>query len=405
MGRLEAETMLDAARRNALILSCCQGLYLSCSSVGIALSALVGATLAPTAALTTLPYSLIVLTTACTTVPISFFMAKVGRRAGFIGGAMLGGLGGAISAAGISLESFATFCIGNALMGCFQASAQYYRFAAADGVDQAFKARAVSWVMTGGVIAAVLGPTIASYSKNIFPSVLYAGSFLAIAVLALIAIVLLAQLRLPSTETNSKSGGGRPLTEIARQPAFTAAVTNSVLGYAAMSFIMTATPLAVVACGNSSDDAINVIRVHLIGMFLPSFFTGRLITRYGVGTILVVGAGLSLCCALVAILGTTLVHFWIALIALGVGWNFMYIGGTTLLTSTYRPEERAKVQATNEFLTFGTVALASLAAGGVFGRFGWSAVNFSIIPLLLFAALTVGWCITSRPGFSKASTT
>ncbi len=393
------------ARRNVLILACCQGLYLSCSSVGIALSALVGSTLAPTTALATLPYSLIVLTTACTTVPLSFFMAKIGRRPGFIVGATLGGLGGAISAAGIFTDSFVTFCIGNALMGCFQASAQYYRFAAADAADQDFKARAVSWVMTGGVIAAVLGPSIASYSKNAFPSVLYAGSFLAISVLALTTIVLLLQLRLPAVATASPTGRGRPLAVIARQPAFIAAVTNSVLGYATMSFVMTATPLAIVACGNLSDDAINVIRVHLIGMFLPSFFTGRLIARYGVATILITGSALSLLCAMVALLGTTLVHFWIALIALGVGWNFMYIGATTLLTTTYQPEERAKVQGTNEFLTFGTVALASLASGGVFGRFGWSAVNFGVIPLLLVAVFTVGWCFASQRRFSETRAT
>jgi MFS family permease len=393
--------MLDASRRNILILASCQGLYLSCASIGIALSALVGSKLAPTAALATLPYSLIVLTTACTTVPMSFLMAKVGRRTGFITGASLGGLGGGVSAVAIFSGSFVAFCIGNALMGCFQASSQYYRYAAADAAEQNVKGRAVSWVLTGGVIAAVFGPTIAAYSKDIFPREMFAGSFVAISVLAVVAITLLATLRLPDVVNVSPTKGGRPLGTIARQPAFTAAVANSVIGYAVMSFIMTATPLAVVACGNTSDAAIGVIRVHLIGMFLPSFFTGRLIARFGVSAILVTGATLSLLCATVALLGTNLPYFWLALILLGVGWNFMYIGGTTLLTSTYHPQERAKVQATNEFLTFGSVALASLASGGVFGHFGWHAVNYGVIPLLLVAILTVGWCSVSQHRLSE----
>ena len=384
--------MLVSSRRNVLILACCQGLYLSCSSVGIALSALVGSTLAPTPALATFPYSLIVLTTAFSTVPTSFVMARVGRQIGFIGGAALGGLGGAISAAGIYSSNFGAFCVGNALMGFFQASAQYYRFAAADAAEKDSKARAVSWVMTGGILAAILGPTIASYSKDFFPEELFAGSFLAISVLAVIAITLLAYLRIPEMTSSSQTEGGRPLNVIARQPAFVAAVANSVIGYASMSFIMTATPLAVVACGNPSNAAIDVIRAHLIGMFLPSLFTGRLIVRFGVASIIAIGTILSLLCAVIALLGTSLFNFWSALILLGVGWNFMYVGGTTLLTSTYYPQERAKVQATNEFVTFGAVALASLAAGGVFGRFGWQAVNYGVIPLLLVAMLSLGWC-------------
>ena len=199
--------MLDASRRNVLILASCQGLYLSCASIGIALSALVGSKLAPTAALATLPYSLIVLTTACTTVPMSFLMAKVGRRAGFITGASLGGLGGGISAVAIFSGSFVAFCIGNALMGCFQASSQYYRYAAADAAEQNVKGRAVSWVLTGGVIAAVFGPTIAAYSKDIFPREMFAGSFVAISVLAVAAITLLASLRLPDVVNASPTKG------------------------------------------------------------------------------------------------------------------------------------------------------------------------------------------------------
>jgi len=380
--------------RDILILAICQGLYLSASSVQAALSGLVGATLAPEKLLSTLPYSLITLTTATATIPASFLMARIGRRAGFMLGAMLGGLGGVISTAAIFQQSFAGFCLGNALMGCFQATAQYYRFAAADAAEPADKGRAVSWVLAGGVVAAVLGPSIAGFSKDLFAPVLFAGAYLAIAALSALTVVLLAFIAATQSSAPAATGGGRPLSVIARQPVFIAAVANSVLGYAAMSFVMTATPLAAVACGHTSDDAISIIRVHLIGMFAPSFITGRLIARYRVTRILLAGGASVLVSVLVALSGTTLVHFWLALTLVGLGWNFMYVGGTTLLTSAYRPEERAKTQGLNEFLTFGTVALASLSSGGVFTLVGWNAVNYAITPALLIAAAATLWHAT-----------
>jgi MFS family permease len=383
--------MHGRTRRNVLILAICQGLYLSAASIQAALSGLVGAMLAPEKLLATLPYSLITLTTAATTIPASFLMARLGRRAGFVAGALLGGTGGAISTVAIFQQSFAAFCLGNALMGGFQAVAQYYRFAAADAAEAPAKGRAVSWVLAGGVAAAALGPSIAGYSKDLFAPVSFAGAYLAISVLAGLSILLLAFLAIPAPSAAARTGGGRPLGAIARQPAFIAALANGVLGYATMTFVMTATPLAAVACGHSSDDAIGIIRMHLIGMFAPSFFTGTLIARYGVTRILLGGAGLLLLSAAISFSGTALYQFWIALALLGIGWNFMYVGGTTLLTTVYRPEERAKVQATNEFLTFGVVALASFSSGGVFATAGWNAVNVAILPLLLTAAAATMW--------------
>lgn len=383
--------MLGRTRRNVLILALCQGLYLSASSIQAALSGLVGASLAPQALLATLPYSLITLMTASTTIPASFLMARFGRRAGFVTGALLGGTGGAISTVAIFHQSFAGFCLGNALMGCFQAVAQYYRFAAADAAEPALKGRAVAWVLAGGVAAAVIGPTVAGFSKDLFAPVSFAGAYLAISVLAGLTILLLAFLAIPAPSKSEERRGGRPLGVIARQPAFIAALANGVLGYATMSFVMTATPLAAVACGHTSNDAIGIIRMHLIGMFAPSFFTGGLIARWGVARIMLLGAGLLLASTMVSLSGTAIWHFWIALALLGLGWNFMYVGGTTLLTTTYRPEERAKVQATNEFLTFGAVALASFSSGGVFGVAGWAAVNYTVLPLLLTAASATLW--------------
>jgi MFS family permease len=391
--------MPDRTRLNVLILSLCQALYLSASSIQVALSGLVGAMLAPDRLLATLPFSLITVLTATTTIPASFLMARLGRRAGFVLGALLGGTGGAISTIAIFRQSFVAFCVGNALMGCFQAVAQYYRFAAADAAEPAFKSRAVSWVMAGGVAAAVLGPGIAGFSKDLFAPVAFAGSYLAIVVLAGLSILLLLLLSIPAPPVAAAGQRGRTLAVIARQPAFIAAVANSVLGYAAMVFVMAATPLAAVACGHSSDDAIGIIRMHLIGMFAPSFVTGSLIARFGVTRILLIGAGLLLASVLAALSGLALYNFWAALALLGVGWNFLYVGGTTLLTSAYRPEERAKTQAANEFLTFGVVACASFASGGVMARLGWSAVNYATVPLLLTAAAATLWyaTVSGRP--------
>ena len=383
--------MPDRTRRNVLILAMCQALYLSASSIQVALSGLVGAMLAPDRLLATLPFSLITVMTASTTIPASFLMARLGRRAGFVLGALIGGSGGAISTIAIFRQSFVAFCIGNTLMGCFQAVAQYYRFAAADAAEPAFKSRAVSWVMAGGVAAALLGPGIAGFSKDLFAPAGFAGSYLAISVLAALSILLLGFLAIPAPATHAGAGGGRPLAAIARQPAFIAAVANGVLGYATMVFVMSATPLAAVACGLTSNDAIGIIRMHLIGMFAPSFVTGGLIARFGVTRILLTGAGMLLASAIVGLSGITIYHFWAALALLGVGWNFVYVGGTTLLTAAYQPEERAKTQAANEFLTFGVVALASFASGGVFAGAGWDAVNYTVLPLLLVATAATTW--------------
>lgn len=392
------------ARRNVFLLALCQALYLSASSIQAALSGLVGATLAPDIALATLPFSLITVATASTTIPASFLMARWGRRSGFVLGALLGGTGGAISTFAIFHHDFAAFCLGNALMGCFQASAQYYRFAAADIADPAFRGRAISWVLAGGVAAAFLGPQIAAFSKDLFAPVLFAGSYLAICVLAGLSIVLLSAVSLQAPAGAKNEGGGRSLAAIVRQPVFVAALANSALGYATMTFVMTATPLAAVACGHTSNDAINIIGIHLLGMFGPSFVTGSLIARFGVVRILLAGAAMLLGSAVTSLSGTSLGHFWAALALLGVGWNFMYVGGTTLLTQAYRPEERAKTQGINEFLTFGSVACASFFSGRVFAHSGWEAVNYTILPLLLTAASATLWyaLMSRRP--TSAST-
>jgi len=392
-------------RRTAFLLAICQACYLSASSIGVASSGLVGTELAPSLLLATLPYSLIATTNACVTVPASFLMARLGRRAGFVLGALIGGLGGVVSAWAIFERDFLLFCLGNALWGAFQATAQYYRFAAADAAAPAFRSRAVSYVLAGGVAAALIGPEIATRSKDLFAPVLFAGSFLAISVLAVCTILTLAFLDIPvPSRAERAQAGGRPFGEIARQPIFIAAVANGVIGYAIMSFVMTASPIAAVGCGLTPGDAAGIIRFHLIGMYVPAFFTGALIARYGTTRIALTGTVLLLLCGIVALSGTSKPHFWVALALLGFGWNFMFVAGTTMLTQAYRPEERAKVQGLNEFLIAGSSALGSLASAGVYAGFGWDGLNLAVMPfLLLCAAITVWYAMNQRAAARAAA--
>jgi predicted MFS family arabinose efflux permease len=390
--------------RTAFLLAICQACFLSASSIGVASSGLVGTELAPSLLLATLPYSLIATTNATVTVPASFLMARLGRRAGFVLGALIGGLGGVVSAWAIFERSFVLFCLGNALWGCFQATAQYYRFAAADVAAPAFRSRAVSYVLAGGVAAALIGPEIATRSKDLFAPVLFAGSFLAISVLAVCTILTLAFLDIPTpTRAERAQSGGRSFGEIARQPIFIAAVANGIIGYAIMSFVMTASPIAAVGCGLSASDAAGIIRFHLIGMFAPAFFTGALISRYGSTTIALTGTSLLLLCGIVALSGTSKPHFWVALALLGFGWNFMFVAGTTMLTQAYRPEERAKVQGLNEFLIAGSAALGSLASAGVYSGFGWDGLNLGVMPLLLVCAGITAWYGLTRRAAARAA--
>lgn len=389
--------MFDGARRPVLILSVAQALYLSTISVIFTFSGLVGAALAPTPSLATLPLALSTVVTAVTTIPVSILMARIGRRAGFQLGALVGAAGAGLAALGVAGSDFALFCFGNALIGVFQASAMYYRFAAADLVAPAFRPKAVSWVLAGGVAAALIGPEVAARTRTLAPAAEYMGAYLAAALLALLSIALLAALRAPPPEVAAPGDArGRPLLAIMRQPVFVVAAINAAAAYIVMSFVMTASPLAVVAAGHGVDAAASVTRWHLVGMFAPSFFTGGLIARFGVLRVLVAGAILLTVSLAIALGGSGLLAFQASLLFLGIGWNFLFIGGTTLLTEAYAPAERAKTQAANEFLVFGTTALATLAAGTVQTGQGWAAVNLAAVPVLLIAGFATAWLVARR---------
>ena len=382
-------------RRAARVLAVCQALYTSSVSIDLTLTGLVGYTLADDKALATLPFSLITVAAALTTVFASFLMARIGRRAGFVLGAGVGALGGAVSVWAIFHHSFWAFCAGTTTVGVFQAFAQYYRLAAADAVGMEGKSRAISTVLTGGVVAAVCGPLLAAWSKDWLAPVAFAGSYALVTGLALLSIALLALLyrdAAPVVNTVSTHEPARPLGEIVRQPIFMAALANNALGYAVMMFVMTATPIAAVACGHTIGDGAAIIQWHLVGMFAPSLFSARLIQRFGVLRVIGAGIVLSALCGVLALRSTDLPHFYAALACLGVGWNFMFVGGTTLLAQSYRPSERARTQAASEFTTFAFSALGSLFAGQLLARFGWATINAAIFPLLGAAALaTLGY--------------
>ena len=388
--------------RNARILAVCQGLYIAAISIDLTLTALTGQMLAPHPALATLPFALITVAGAAVTWYASLLMQRIGRRAGFILGSLAGAAGGLISVAAVFASDFWLFCLGTALVGVFQAFAQYYRLAAADAVPAEAKSHAISVVLTGGVIAAIAGPALAAWAKDIFPAAIFSGAYLMVALLgAASALLLLAyrdQEADDSQPADTQAAGlpARPLGEVMRQPIFVAALANNVVGSVSMMFVMTDAPLAAVACQHSIADGASIMQWHLIGMYAPAFFAGALINRLGLPRVLGMGMALNAACSLIAMQSTSLTAFHAALFCLGVGWNFMFVGGTTLLAQSYRPAERARVQGAAEMLRYATTALATLAAGPALARMGWEALNAAMLPIVGLAAVMTGWWALSR---------
>lgn len=379
-------------QRNARLLAVCQGLFIAAISIDLTLTALTGHMLAPNKALSTLPFALITVAGAVVTWFASLLMQRIGRRNGFTLGAMAGAAGGGISVWAVFHSDFWAFCVGTALVGVFQAFAQYYRLAAADAVEPAAKTRAISVVMAGGVIAAIAGPALANASRDLFAPVTFAGAYLMVALLALLSAALLwafyRDIDAPLHAGDTQAGlPARPLREVARQPIFVAALANNVVGSVSMMFIMTAAPLAAVACSHTISDGAGIMQWHLVGMYAPALFAGALIQRFGLARILWAGMLLNVASALIAMGSPSLPAFYAALFCLGVGWNFMFVGGTTLLAQSYRPAERARAQGAAEMLRYAATAMATLAAGPALDTFGWEALNAAMLPVVLAAGL------------------
>jgi MFS family permease len=384
-------------RRNILLLAFCQALLLCNGVTLIAVNGLAGLRLAPTPALATLTVTGYVIGTALTTLPASYFMRRYGRRNGFMFGGLLGILGGIISSAAVTIGSFWLLCLGTLFAGTYNAFGQQYRFAAADMATPDWKAKAISYTLAGGILGGFVGPAVGQWTRDLWATQ-FAATYAMLSVFAVIAMLIASRLRIPDMGAAGAMHGGRPWAEIARQPAFVVAVLAAALGYGTMNLLMAATPLAMDICGLPFGDAAFVLQWHVIGMYAPSFFTGGLIRRFGVLNVLLVGAALLFACIGIALSGESLMHFWWALLLLGIGWNFLYIGGTTLLTETYRPEERAKVQGSNDFFVFGIQAVSSVSAGALILGSGWSTLNQLAIPGVALTALatTILWLARRR---------
>jgi MFS family permease len=367
--------------RNISILACCQAIFICGQTSVFFVGALIGYDLADDKALATLPVTMVILGTACMTIPASFYMGRFGRRFGFMTGAVFGLAGALIAMGGILAKSFEIFCLGAFLLGCYNAFCQYYRFAVADTVPESKRAKAISWVLAGGVVAGFLGPQMVIWTKNVVPSETYFGSYIAILVIIMCSFGLVNFLKIPKLSVAEQAAPQRPLWQIMTSRKFATAAISGMIAYGIMSLLMTATPLAMVNSGMPDNDAGFVIQWHVLGMFGPSFFAGWLITKIGLYRVLTCGVVLCGLSPLIALRGFEFVNFWLALFVVGLGWNFTFVAATTLLTQVHTLSERAKVQAANDFLVFGTTATASFVSGTILHNFGWNMVNYIALPL------------------------
>jgi MFS family permease len=379
------------AKRNAVVLAVAQALAGGNNTVIVATAGIIGLVLAPDKSLATLPIAVMMFGLWFSTVPMGLLARTYGRRVALQVGTMVGALSGLICCAAVLQGSFPLLLVGTFGCGFYAAGHMSYRFASTDTASDSYKPIAISYVLAGGVAAGVIGPTIVIFTKDLWQPYLFAATFVAQAILAVLAGLALMQLKSPPPMSREEIDRGRPLGEIVWNSKFIVAVFVGVSSYTLMNLVMTSAPLAMVGCGHSVTDATLGIQWHVLGMYAPSFFTGSLIVRYGVNRIVALGLVMLAVSALVGIAGLTVMHFWISLTLLGVGWNFAFIGATTIVARSHRPEERTKVQSLNDFLVFGTMAFGSFASGMILATFGWVAVNALMFPPIIAAAALLIW--------------
>ncbi len=386
------------AARNAVVLAVAQALAGGNNTVITATTGIIGSMLAPDPALATLPVSVMVAGMWMGTLPVGALAKAFGRRFALQTGSVFGMLSGIISCIAVLRGSFAILLCGTLCGGLYAAAHQSYRFAAADTASAHFRPKAVSWVLAGGIFAAVIGSQLVIFTKDLFPAYLFAGTFLAQSACAMVAAVVLMFLNIPRPHVSHSLRDGRPLSAIVAQPKFIVAVVCGLASYAMMNMVMTSAPLAMVMCNHSVNEAALGIQWHVLGMYAPSFITGSLIIRFGVRPLMAIGLSLIVAAAAIGLLGIALWNFWLGLAVLGVGWNFAFISATTLVTECHDPHERNKVQAFNDFLIFGTMAVGSFSSGALLARYGWTAVNEVVFPVVLIAALLLAWgSLVRRP--------
>ena len=397
-----AEPVADAlagdrlARRNALVLAIAQALAGGNNTVLVATAAIVGTMLAPDKGLATLPISIFVLGMWMGTLPMGMLARRLGRRNALQIGTGCGVLTGLICCVAVLQGSFFLFNVGAVFSGFYASAHQSYRFAAADTASDEFRPKAISWVLFGGILAGVVGAQLVIATQTLWPPYLFAATYIGQSALALVAGGVLMFVNIPKPPPRSLVGDGRPLSEIAREPRFIVAVACGVAAYSMMNLVMTSAPLAMVMCNHSITDATLGLQWHVLGMYAPSFITGALITRFGLERITGLGFALIIVAAGIGIAGISLWHFWIGLALLGVGWNFAFIGATTMVTHCHRPNERNKVQAFNDFLVFGSMAIGSFSSGQLLASFGWATVNEVVFPVVLAASALLLWSALRR---------
>jgi MFS family permease len=386
---------MEIAKRNVTLLAGCQAMLFTNNVTLISLAALAGYSLAENKAFATLPATAYVVGAALTTLPASFFMKRYGRQTGFQVGTAMGILGAIVCCIGLWQHSLALLCCGVLVLGAYNAFGQYYRFAAADVASHDFKAKAISLVMAGGIVGGIIGPELSKWTKDLFP-VPFLGAYASLIVFCLITMTLLAFIRIPRPSEAERKEVARPLAAIMAQPSFIVALTSSALGFGVMNLLMTATPLAMSICGHTYDSTAFVIEWHVIGMFAPSFVTGSLIRRFGVLNVILAGVVLELACVAISLSGVQVSNFWWALTLLGVGWNFLYVGGTTLLTDCYHPSEKAKAQGMHDLLVFLTTATSSFSSGLLMHRDGWAMLNYIALPFPVIIGAAAIWLALRR---------
>ena len=376
-------------KRNVTLLSLCQALGFTGNIIVFSVSALAALEIAPSKAMATIPLFIQYLAAMLTTIPASFLMKKWGRKLVFMFGSLSAIIGGGLAFSAINLGNFPLFCVGSGFLGILVGVMPYYRFAAVDAANDQFKNNAISLVLAGGVLAAIAGPTLADFSVGLF-KVQYAGNFFLLLLLPIFTLCLLFMVKIADIEEKPEEGA-RPILEIIRQPKFILALMGGIIGYGAMSTLMISTPLSMKHSALNFENITLVIQWHVLGMFAPSFVTGSLIKRFGVYRVLITGAILNLACIGINLNGTSLSHYWVALFLLGVGWNFLFIGASSLLTECYNESEKATVQAMNEFLILFTVSISSLFSGILFDWIGWRAINYLVLPQITLILLISLW--------------
>jgi predicted MFS family arabinose efflux permease len=386
----------DLARHNAIVLAVAQALAGGNNIVIVSTASIIGAVLAPEKGLATLPITAMVVGMWLGTLPTGALARRFGRRFALQVGSAFGVMSGLISYSAVVNGSFWLLLAGAFCGGLYASAHQSYRFAAADTASEAYRPKVVSWVLAGGVFAGVIGPQLVIFTKNLLPPYLFAASYLGQSACALLAAVVLMFVKIPPMPADH-GANARPLAVIARKPRFLVAVVCGITSYTMMNIIMTSAPLAMVDCGHSVTDATLGIQWHVLAMYTPSFITGGLIARFGIERITGVGLGLIVLAAAVGMAGITVAHFWSALVVLGVGWNLTFIGATTMVTQCHRPEERNKVQAFNDFLIFGGMAVSSFSSGQMLEYLGWQAINAVIFPAIFATGALLVWLSARKP--------